>query len=65
MIISVAKFKSKDDEFLLAKLRRDITSITQIDAREIGAIKLDTLAALALYKFVLLMKFGVFISDKG
>jgi len=45
MMISTSRFISKDNELLLVKLRRDITSITLIDAREIGAMRLDTLAA--------------------
>ena len=65
MIISVAKFIAKDDEPLLAKLRRDITLITLIDTREIEAMRLEILATLVLYKFVFLMKFGIFIPDKG
>ena len=39
-------FIVKVDELLFAKLHRDITSITLINTREIGAIMLDTLAAL-------------------
>ena len=58
-MILVAKFIIKDNEPLLAKLRRDITLITPIDAGEIRAIRLDTLATLALCRFVLPMKFSV------
>ena len=65
MMISAAKFIVKDNELLLAKLRRDNTLFTPIDTREIGAIRLDTLAVLALCKFVLPIKFGIFIPDKG
>ena len=65
MMISAAKFIVKDNKLLLAKLRRDITSLTPIDAREIGAMRLDTLAVLALCKFLFPMKFGVFIPNKG
>ena len=64
MIISVAKFIVKDNEPLLAKLRRDITSITLIDTGEIKAMRLDTLAALALYEFVFPIKFSIFIPNK-
>ena len=65
MIISIVIFIVKDDELLLAKLHRDIISITPIDASELGAMRLDTLAALALCEFVLSVKFGIFIPDKG
>ena len=58
-------FIAKDNELLLAKLYRDITSITLIDAGKIGAMRLDTLAALALCEFVLSVKFSIFIPDKG
>ena len=65
IMMPIAKFIVKDDELLLAKLRRDITSITLIDAREIEAMRLDTLAILALCEFVLSMKLGLFIPNKG
>ena len=65
MLISIVIFIAKDDKLLLAKLQRDITSITLIDASKLGAMRLDTLAAIVSCKFVLPIKFSVFISDRG
>ena len=48
IMISTSKFIVKDNELLLAKLRRDITSITPLDTREIGAMRLEILTTLAL-----------------
>ena len=64
-MISIAKFIAKDNELLLAKLKGDITLITSIDAKENRAMRLDTLTILALYEFILLIKFGIYIPDKG
>ena len=65
MLISTVIFIVKDDKLLLAKLCRDITLISPIDADELRAMRLDTLAAIVLCEFALPMKFGIFISDKG
>ena len=64
-MISAAKFIVKDDKLLLVKLRRDITSITLLDTKEIRAIRLETLAAILLYEFVFLVKFCTFFPEKG
>ena len=65
MIISAAKFIAKDDKLLLVKLRRDITLITLLDAREIRAMRLETLTAILLCEFVFLVKFCAFFPEKG
>ena len=64
-MISAAKFISKDNKLLLAKLRRDITLITLLDTREIRAIRLETLVTTLLCEFIFLVKFSAFFSKKG
>ena len=64
-MISAAKFIVKDNELLLAKLRRDIISITSLDTGEIGAMKLETFAIISLCEFVFLVKFCAFFPEKG
>ena len=53
ILISIVISIAKDDKLLLAKLHRDITSITLIDTGKLGAMRWDTLAVLALFKFIL------------
>ena len=58
-------FIVKDNALLLAKLQRDITCITLINASELGAMRLDTLAVIAYCECTFPVKFGVFIPDRG
>ena len=65
MMISAAKFIAKDNELLLVKLRRDITLITLLDAREIRAIRLEIFATILLCAFIFPVKFYTFFPKKG
>ena len=60
LLIAVAKYITDNNKELEAKLHRDITSITPINRGDLGAIRVDTLAATAFIKFMCLVKYRLF-----
>ena len=65
MLISAAHYLVGDDETLLSRLRRDIQSLTPEDTGRLGNMRVDMLAAMALFELLLPVKFAMFQINQG
>ena len=65
LLIAVAKYVANDDEQTLAKLRRNIQSLTPKLAGLYGNIKVETLAAAALFEILFPVKYAIYTTSEG
>ena len=65
LLIAVAKHVSGDDEQILANLRRNIQSLTPNIAGLYGNIKVETLAAAALFEILYPVKYAIYTTREG
>ena len=65
VLTSIASLIAHDDVDLHATLRHDITSLTSVIARSLGAVRLDISQAIALMEVLYPMKHAIFFAEHG
>ena len=65
MLIAAAKYIAADDEASLAKLRRNIQSLTPKSVGTLGCAKVETLDAAAFFEVPFPVKFAIFTVNTG
>ena len=65
LLVSIAKYIARTNEFILAKLCRDIQSITPMDVGILGNPRVDTLVATAFLELMYPVKYAIFSTNKG
>ena len=64
LLVSIAKYIAGSNEFILAKLRRDIQSLILMEVRILGNPRVDTLAATAFLELMYSVKYAIFSTNK-
>ena len=65
LLVSIAKYIARTNKFILAKLCRDIQSLTPIDVGILGNPRVDTLVAIAFLELIYSVKYAIFSTNKG
>ena len=63
--MSTAKCVAGDDEATLAKLRRNIQSLTPQSVCVLGSVEVETIAAATFYELYYPIKFAIFVVNEG
>jgi len=65
LLVSIAKYIARTNEILLAKICRDIQSITPIDAGILGNPRVDTLVVTVFLELMYSIKYAIFSTNEG
>ena len=65
LLVSIVKYITRPNEFILAKLRRDIQSLTPMDVGILGNPRVDTLVVTAFLELMYPVKYAIFSTNKN
>ena len=65
LFVGTAKYIAGDEEPLLAKLRRDVQSLTPKGAGGVGCVKVETLAAAGFFEIMFPIKYALYSEYEG